>query len=426
MIGGIEADGSARSGRLRAATLAPDVDGSVRWLPDALLTWQDGRIEGLRDATPEDPEPRTDLLVLPGFVDLHCHWPQSHVRGAFGGQLLPWLRESIWPAEAAFAEDQVAEAAADAFLREAIAAGTCAGLLFGAPYLSASRIFAARAPHGFLEGPALMEVHAPPALLRPARDLLREMAALPAAARARMVVSPRFAPCMTPEGLDQSGRSAAEFGLAVQSHLAENRDELAWVRELFPDALDYTDVYDRAGLLTPRSVMAHGIHLSDRELQRLAATGTVLAHCPTSNEALGSGRMDLARVRAHGVRWVLATDVGAGPLLSQLDVMRCFLEVHARHPATAVSASEALSRATAIPGAFLGDLDPSLRGLGTLTRGAPAHLVLFSATARPLDAESAIRELLRHPRGHYETLPRDVLLWGQPTGSRARHTAATS
>ena len=424
MIGRIEAGGSARSGRLRAAVLAPEVDGSVRWLPDAVLTWQDGRIDWLREAGPQDTEPHTDLLVLPGFVDLHCHWPQSHVRGAFGGQLLPWLRESIWPAEAAFAEDGVAQDAADAFLREAIAAGTCAGLLFGPPFLSASRIFAAKAPHGFFEGPALMEVQAPPTLLRPATDMLREMRALSPGRRARLVVSPRFAPCMTAEGLAQAGRTAAELGLAVQSHLAENRDELAWVGELFPSALDYTDVYDCAGLLTPRTVMAHGIHLSDRELERLGATGTVLAHCPTSNEALGSGRMDLARVRAHGVRWVLATDVGAGPLLSQLDVMRCFLEVHARKPAASVSASEALCRATAIPGAFLADLDSSLGGLGTLARGAPAHLVLFQTAVQATDAEAAIHGLLERPREHYETLARDVLVWGQSTGSRARHTAS--
>ena len=413
------------SGRLRAAFLAPDVAGSVHWLPDAVLTWQGGRIVSLEPAARGEALPHENLLVLPGFVDLHCHWPQSHVRGAFSGQLLPWLRDSIWPAEAAFADDAVASQRAHTFFAEAIAAGTCAGLLFGPPFFSASRICAAVAPRGFFEGPALMEVNAPAELACPSEQILHDIEGLPTEQRRTVVVSPRFAPCMSEAGLAAAGQFAARLGLAVQSHLSENQDEVAWVHALFPSAQDYTDVYDRAGLLSPRTVMAHGIHLSDRELTRLAQSGTILAHCPTSNEALGSGRMDLARVRAHGVRWVLATDVGAGPLLSQLDVMRACLEVHARAPVAPVTAAETLCRATAIPGAFLADLQPELAGLGTLDVGAPAHLVLFQQPLPALDAESALRGLLAQPRAALETLPLAVYLWGALQHSPARHTTPT-
>jgi len=414
------------SGRLRAAFLAPDVHCAVRWLPDAVLIWQDGRIVSLVPARPDEPAPHENLLVLPGFVDLHCHWPQSHVRGAFAGQLLPWLRDAIWPAEAAFADPAVATMRATAFFDDAIAAGTCAGLLFGPPFFAASRVCAAHAPRGFFEGPALMEVEAPASLARPAEQILNAIDGLSGSERSQMVVSPRFAPCMTEQGMAQAGRLAQRRGLAVQSHLAENMDEVAWVRQLFPAALDYTDVYDRAGLLSPRTVMAHGIYLTDRELDRLAATATVLAHCPTSNEALGSGRMDLNRVRAHGVRWVLATDVGAGPLLSQLDTMRACLDVHARPPIARITATETLCRATAIPGAFLGDIDPALVGLGSLDPGAPAHLLVFQQPWQAQDAESVLRALLAQPRCALETLPRAVHVWGQLQRSRARHTAPIS
>jgi guanine deaminase len=193
--------------------------------------------------------------------------------------------------------------------------------------------------------------------------------------------------------------------------LSENLDEVAWVRALFADSLDYTDVYDRAGLLGPRTVMAHGIHLSDRELARLAATGTWIAHCPTSNEALASGRMPLERLRAAGVAWVLATDIGAGPKLSMLDAMRAFVEVHRGH--AEALATEVLARGTAIPGRFLAQLQSDLAGLGTFEAGAPAHIVALPRPSGALDAEALLQALLATPRDALETLPIQVVCWGR-------------
>lgn len=387
--------------------LLPDVDGGVTLLPDAELHWRRGRITAVQPASGPG---RTDLVLLPGFVDLHCHWPQAHVRGAFSGQLLPWLQQSIWPAEAAFADPAVAHARAERFLADAIGAGTCAALLFGSPFLEASLAFQALAPVGYFDGPALMEVEAPAALLRPVVDVLRAVADLPGPVRDRVVVSPRFAPNLTAEGLAAAGRTAASLDLFSQSHVSENLDEIAWVRSLFPDARDYVDVYDRAGLLGPRCVLAHAVHCSDRELARLAATGTVVAHCPTSNEALGSGRMPLERLRNHGVRWVLATDVGAGPHLSQLDAVRAALQVHVGH--VELSPSEALCRVTAIPGAFLAGSGSDLAGLGTLQPGAPAHIVAYTKASAANAADDVVRHLTSGDRAALDTLPRQVVLWG--------------
>jgi guanine deaminase len=275
--------------------------------------------------------------------------------------------------------------------------------------------FARIAPRGWLEGPALMEVEAPDVLLRPVQDALVELAARTDWPRGQVAVTPRFAPNVTAAGLRACAEVAARAGAPVQSHLSENPDEVAWVRSLFPRSRDYTAVYGDAGLLGPRTVMAHGIHLSDDELARLAQTGTLIAHCPTSNEALGSGRMPLERLRAAGVAWALATDVGAGPLVSQIDTIAVFLEVHAGH--TAVTAAEALCRATAVPGAWLSQFDSGLAGLGTLAAGAPAHVVALprpAGVATPdADAETWLRRLVATPRQHLETLPEAVWCWGE-------------
>jgi guanine deaminase len=150
----------------------------------------------------------------------------------------------------------------------------------------------------------------------------------------------------------------------------------------------------------------------------LAETGTWIAHCPTSNEALGSGRMPLERLREHGVRWVLATDVGAGPHLSLLDVVRAFLQVHEGKAET--TAAEALCRATAIPGGFLSACDPDLAGLGTFGPGAPAHLVAF---ARPEGdgPDALVRALACIDRKAMDRAPVEVVHWGERAfASRSR------
>ncbi len=397
------------SALLRGAVVYTTADETPHFRSDAVLDIRGGRVHACRAPQRGDP-PATELLFVPGLVDLHCHWPQGHVRGRFAGQLLPWLREHIWPAEAAFSEPGEAAARADAFVADLLRCGTTAGLFFGPPFLEASRRFLEVAPHGCFDGPALMETHCPESMQRPAAEVLAEVATLPAHERRRVAVSPRFAPNLHAEGLRAAGAFARTHGLLAQSHLSENRDEIAWVAELFPERESYTDVYDHAGLLGPHVVMAHGVHLGDAELARLAETRTLVAHCPTSNEALSSGRMPVERLRAAGVPWVLATDVGAGPQLSQLHVMASFLSVHAAANVP-VSAVEALARASAIPGAWLAEHDASLAGLGTLVSGAPAHVVALPHPGGS-DAESVLRRLLAAEAPDFERAARAVWVWG--------------
>ena len=395
----------AAAGEVVGSVLLPAIDGQVGYLHHARIAWQHGKINEIQELA-GDP-PLQSPVLLPGFVDLHIHWPQAHVRGHFSGALLPWLRESIWPAEAEFASKDAALQYAQRFVAAAQRAGTCAGLFFGAPFAQASRVFASVAPRGWLEGPALMERNAPEVLLTPAAELLAD---LQAHGPHGFAVTPRFAPNLSEAGLAECGKVARHLASPVQSHLSENVDEVAWVQQLFPDACDYLDVYDHAGLLGPRTVLAHGIHLSDRELNRLAQTQTLIAHCPTSNVALSSGRMPLERLREAQVPWVLASDVGAGPRLALLDAMAAFMQVHQGF--ATIAASEALCRATAIPGHWLSQFDPQLAGLGTLAVGAPAHVVALPRLGTGVAA--ALHGLLAKPTEQLETLPNKVWCWGQP------------
>ena len=138
--------------------------------------------------------------------------------------------------------------------------------------------------------------------------------------------SPRFAVSCSAEMMRRAGELARRYGARVQTHLAENFGEIARVRELFPEAQDYTDVYDRCGLLGDRTVLGHCLHLSDREVATLAERGAAVAHCPTANFFLNSGLLPLARLRAAGVRVGLGSDVGAGPEVNLWQVMRSAVE----------------------------------------------------------------------------------------------------
>lgn len=387
---------------------------------DGAVAFAGGRVVSAGPSSPAQG-PTPPRLIVPGLVDLHIHWPQFEVRGVWAEALLPWLRDHIWPAEAAVLHTEAAHQRAATFLAALRRAGTVAALTFGPPSLEASRALLAQAWHGIFDGPALMTVHCPAELRLDLPRILTAIEELPPPTRARVAISPRFAPNLLADELAAAGAIANRLGLAVQSHVSENRDEVAWVASLFPEARDYLDVYDRAGLLGPRTMLAHGVHLSDREWAAMEATGTWLAHCPTSNEALGSGRMALERLRETSVPWVLATDVGAGPQVSLLHVMSRAMALH-RQAGVTLSASESLARATAWPGRYLAQLDRSLDGLGTFAPGAPAHAVALPlpndaierARASDDPAEVLLDAALAGAAPAWEAAPAQVWCWGAP------------
>lgn len=324
---------------VRARLLTPRRRGGLDYQPDALIEvdaagrltaimpWREGADGGsLIDLRP--------WLVMPGLVDLHAHLPQLPNAGVGAGlDLLTWLERYIFPLERNFdsaTADLIAPAAFRAFAR----AGTTTVVAYGALWAdSLDACFRAAEAHGIraVIGKVMMDRLSYDTDRDPSEVLalsLRQSVELCQAWNGRddgrllYAFTPRFAVSCSAQMLAASARAAAEAGAYWQTHLSEDRGEIGEVRRLFPDAIDYTDVYDRAGGLTSHAILAHAIHLSDREVTRLAESGAVIAHCPSSNLFLASGAMPLARYLAAGIRVGLGSDVAAGPDAPLFSVMR--------------------------------------------------------------------------------------------------------
>lgn len=270
-----------------------------------------------------------ECLLVPGFIDTHLHAPQLEMIGSYGGHLLEWLNRYTFPTEMRFSDPSHARTVASALFRELLKNGTTAALIFSTTHTEATEIFfeeAERARHRSIIGKTLMDRNAPDALLQQAPAAYDESVGLVrrwhGRGRLRYAVTPRFAPTCSPQLLEVAGRLKSEFpDIWVHTHVSENIPEVKWVHELFPDAATYSAVYDQFGLLTPQTVLAHGVHLSDDELELLAERKTRISHCPNSNLFLGSGLFPLRRVLQHGVEVGLGSDIGAGTTPSLLNAM---------------------------------------------------------------------------------------------------------
>jgi guanine deaminase len=324
---------------LRARLLTPLAAGGTLHLPDARVEVDAaGRLaavsawaDGAADASVLDVRP---WVLMPGMVDLHVHLPQIPNAGLGAGmELLDWLDRYIFPLEHAYARE-VAEAQAPVAFRALAAAGTTTISAYAALWPdSTDACFAAAEAHGIraVIGKVMMDrVTYDERIAR--SDILATSLSQSAElcerwhgvddGRLRYAFTPRFAVSCSAEMLAESARLAAHYGAYWQTHLAEDAGECDTVQRLFPTSRDYLDVYERAGGLSERAILAHAIHLSDSEVARLAASGAKVAHCPASNLFLSSGMMPLGRYLAAGVAVGLGSDLAAGPELSIFSVMR--------------------------------------------------------------------------------------------------------
>jgi guanine deaminase len=271
----------------------------------------------------------TDSLIVPGFVDSHVHYPQLDMIASPGLQLMDWLTDYTFPAEARFAHKEVAADAARFFLDELLRNGTTTALVFATVHkASVEALFedALARNMRIVTGKVLMDRNAPPGICDTAETSYQDSRALirqwHGKGRLSYAVTPRFAPTSSERQLELAGRLLSEHpGVCLHTHLAENKEELAIVKRLFPDCADYLSVYEKFGLVTPRSVFAHAIELSQSEWSRMAGAGSAVAFCPTSNLFLGNGAFDMAAAKSHGICVGLGTDVGAGTSLSLLETM---------------------------------------------------------------------------------------------------------
>ena len=363
------------------------------YLEDGAVLIRDGRIKAVGDgaalarAHPEAREiDHRPHLILPGFIDPHIHFPQGQVVASYAAALLDWLNGHTFPAEAAFADPAHAARMAEAFLDLLVSHGTTPACAFGSVHPgSIDALFAAAEARGMamLGGKVMMDRNAAPAVHDTAQASYDDSRALITrwAGRGRLTcaITPRFAITSTPEQLAAAGALAAEFPeLPIQTHLSENRAEIDYTLSLYPEARDYLDIYDRFGLLGPRSLMGHAIHLTPREIARMAETGTRAIHCPTSNLFLGSGLFDRTGLRAAGIVTGVATDIGGGTSWSMLKTLDEAYKVSQLRGAR-LNPLAAFHWATRGNALALGMADR----IGTLAEGSDADLVVLDARATP-------------------------------------------
>lgn len=332
----ISSEVSAFRAKILHFTAIPDplTGAGIEYFDDGVLVVENGYVKAVGDAA-DMAQQGFDLqqcqhfpehLLMPGFIDSHIHYPQTSVIASYGEQLLDWLNNYTFPTELQFSDPDFAAVAADEFLKFLLQNGTTTAMVYTTVFAQSTHAFFAAAEKmnlRMIAGKVMMDRNAPPELLdTPAssdadcRELIEQWHNKQ---RLSYALTPRFAPTSTPEQLTVTGKLYRDYpGIYLQTHLSENDQEIAWIKSLYPNARDYLDVYDHYGLLGPRSVFGHGVHLSDVEVERLAQTQSGIAFCPTSNLFLGSGLLDMARLENAGVPVSLATDVGGGTSFSQL------------------------------------------------------------------------------------------------------------
>jgi len=370
---------------------------SFEFFEDGLLSVRDGLVAAMGPASellpglPSDVEVIThpDSILMPGFVDTHIHYPQTDVIGSDGRQLLDWLQDHTFPAERRFSDPAHAHEVAEFFLDELARNGTTTAMVFCTVHRpSVEAFFESAAKHRMrmVAGKVLMDRNSPDYLLESAavgerntRELLEKWHGRD---RLSYAITPRFAATSSADQLQSAGLLARQFpNCLIQTHLAENPAEIAWVRQLFPQARSYLDVYDRYGLLRDRAVYAHCIHLDASDRARMAESGAAAAFCPSSNFHLGSGLFDIAAADAARMPFSVATDVGAGCSFSMLrtlgDAYRVAQLAHQHLPPLRAFYLATLAGARAL------GLD---NRIGKLEAGMEADFIVLDLRATPLIA----------------------------------------
>lgn len=312
-------------------------DQSHIYIPNGTLVVESGHVVAIGKRADIEPTLATDVevhdhsgsLITPGFIDTHIHYPQIDMIASFGEQLLDWLEQYTFPAEAKFDDPAHAEDCAEFFLSELLRNGTTTALVYGTVHRqSVDALFEAALARNMriVAGKALMDRNVPEAVRDTAessdKDNRELIAKWHGKGRLGYAITPRFAPACSDDQLTRAGNLLAEHSdVLMHTHMSENTAEIDWVKELYPDANGYLDVYSKFGLLTDRSVFAHCIHMDGKEYQRMAEADAAIAFCPTSNLFLGSGLFNLREAEKYGVKVGMGTDVGAGTSFSMLETL---------------------------------------------------------------------------------------------------------
>ncbi len=379
-------------------------DAAHEFFDDGLMIVANGRVQQLGDASILLPRlPRDTVvvdyrgrLILPGFIDTHLHFAQTDIVASHGEHLLEWLERYTFPEERRFDDAAHAAEVAEFAINEMLRNGTTTSMVFPTIHNeSVDAIFGAAEARGvcMIAGKVLMDRNCPEALCESAESGFEASQELIAKwhgrgqGRLRYAVTPRFAPTSSDRQLALAGQLLNDHpGVYLQSHLAENENECRWVQELFPWSKSYLDVYERYGMLRPKSVFAHCIHLDERDHSRIAESGSAMAFCPTSNLFLGSGLFDAGRAARSGARYGIGSDIGAGTSFSLLRTLHEAYKVsHLRDQK--MDAFQGFYRAT-LGGARALYLDDEI---GSFAPGKYADFVVLNGAATPLIARRTAR-----------------------------------
>ncbi|MGO4350397.1 guanine deaminase [Rhizobium sp. RAF36] len=348
-------------------------------------SYADVKAKAPDDAEEIDHRPH---LIMPGFIDTHLHFPQMQVIASYAANLLEWLNTYTFPEECRFVETAHAQKIATHFYDELIRHGTTTAVAYCSVHkTSADAFFAEAMKRGMcmVGGKVMMDRNAPQGLLDTPEMGYDETRAVIAEwhgkGRNHVAITPRFAITSTPQQMEAAAALAREFpDLHIQTHLSENHDEIRYTCELYPEAIDYTDIYARYGLLGRKTLFGHCIHLSDREADAMSEAGSIAVHCPTSNLFLGSGLFPLKALsrREKPVRIGVATDIGGGSSYSMLRTMDEAYKIQQL-------LGERLNPLDSYYHMTLGNAGAlSLAdSIGTLETGTDADIVVLNAAATP-------------------------------------------
>lgn len=375
---------------------------AFHYVPDGLVIVTGGRIAAVGNA----PDLLVSLpagarvddwrghLILPGFIDTHVHYPQTDIIASYGEQLLTWLERYTFPEERRFGDPAIARETAEFFLGELLRNGTTGAAVYATVHpQSVDAIFEAASKRNLrlAAGKVMMDRNCPEFLRDTAQsghdDSLALIRRWHGKGRLSYAVTPRFAPTSSEAQLEAAASLyRGHPGVLMQTHVAENRDEVTWVAKVFPSARSYLDVYDHFGLIGPRAVLGHGIWLDDADRARLSQVGGSVAFCPTSNLFIGSGLFSCAKARSAGMRVALGTDVGGGTSFSMLHTMHEAYKV-AQLAGESFTSHDAFYLATLAGARAMG----SESSVGSIAVGLEADFAVLDPCATPLMARRCAR-----------------------------------
>ncbi|ATM79074.1 MULTISPECIES: guanine deaminase [Serratia] len=372
-----------------------EIEGHLRFIKDGLLIVRDGRVEWFGDweeghhQIPDSIRVRdySGKMIVPGFIDTHIHYPQCEMVGAYGEQLLDWLNKHTFPAEKRYNDLEYAREMSAFFIKQLLRNGTTTALVFGTVHPESVEALFESARHinmRMIAGKVMMDRNAPDYLLDTAESSYSQTKALIERwhnnGRLLYAITPRFAPTSSPEQLEMVQRLRQEYpDVYLHTHLSENKDEVAWVKALYPERTSYLDVYHHYGMTGRKSVFAHCVHLEDAEWDCLHQTQSSIAFCPTSNLYLGSGLFNLPNAWRKKVRVGMGTDIGAGTTFNMLQTLNEAYKIM-QLQGYRLSAYEAFYLATLGGADALGLADT----IGNFNLGKEADFVVLEPTATPL------------------------------------------